>query len=77
VVAIRLGCINHAQLTVRAIEQAGLNCAGWIATCLDFSVLRSEETMQTLKLKLNASNLGILPYRPNADFNFFARQLRL
>jgi dethiobiotin synthetase len=31
VVAIRLGCINHALLSVKAIEQQGLKLAGWVA----------------------------------------------
>ena len=34
VVAIRLGCLNHALLTVEAIKQAGLPLAGWIANRL-------------------------------------------
>lgn len=31
VVAIRLGCINHALLTIKAIENDGLLLAGWVA----------------------------------------------
>ena len=31
VVGVRLGCLNHAQLTVEAIAARGLALAGWIA----------------------------------------------
>jgi dethiobiotin synthetase len=35
VVGMRLGCINHALLTVRAIAELRLQCAGWVANVLD------------------------------------------
>ena len=31
VVGMRLGCLNHALLTLRAINDCGLKCAGWVA----------------------------------------------
>jgi dethiobiotin synthetase len=31
VVGLRLGCLNHAQLTANAIREGGLPLAGWIA----------------------------------------------
>lgn len=31
VVGLRLGCLNHAQLTANAIRESGLPLAGWIA----------------------------------------------
>lgn len=77
VVAIRLGCINHAKLTYRAIQQAGVDCAGWIAMCADPDVLNPEEIIQTIENALDAPLLGVLPYRKTADFNFFAQQLKL
>lgn len=43
VVAIKLGCINHARLTYQAIAQSGVNCAGWIAVCTDPVLLSREE----------------------------------
>ncbi|MEY2706821.1 MAG: hypothetical protein RI905_572, partial [Pseudomonadota bacterium] len=33
VIGMKLGCINHALLTVEAIEQRGLQLAGWVANC--------------------------------------------
>lgn len=35
VVGMRLGCLNHALLTVRAIAAQQLECAGWVANVLD------------------------------------------
>lgn len=35
VVGIRLGCLNHAQLTAAAIRRDGLELAGWIANPID------------------------------------------
>jgi dethiobiotin synthetase len=35
VVGMRLGCLNHALLTLREIERNGLKCAGWVANVMD------------------------------------------
>ncbi len=35
VVGMRLGCLNHALLTTRAIAEYQLECAGWVANVLD------------------------------------------
>lgn len=75
IVAIRLGCINHAKLSYQAIQHSGLPCAGWIAMCVDPEMLNRDENIQTLKVSLAAPLLGIMPYREKADFNFFAEQL--
>jgi len=77
VVAIRLGCINHARLTYQAIKQSGVGCAGWIAVCTDPDLLSRDENIQTIKIALDAPLLGILPYRDIADFDFFSEQLML
>jgi len=77
VVAIRLGCINHAKLTYRGIQQTYIHCAGWIAACSDPNVLNRVEIIRTLEKAMDAPLLGVLPYRETADFNFFAQQLKL
>ena len=69
VVAIRLGCINHACLSYRAIVGAGLNCAGWIANCLDSEMLKTDENIESIKQRIDAPLLGVLPYQQqHADF---------
>jgi len=75
VVAIRLGCINHAKLTYQAIHYSGMPCAGWIAVCVDPGMPKLDENIQTIKRALNAPLLGILPYLTRADFDLLADKL--
>jgi dethiobiotin synthetase len=77
VVAIRLGCINHARLTYRAIISSGVNCAGWIAVCVNPNELHIEENIATLRKWLDSSLLGVLPFVNTPDFNGLARQFSL
>ncbi len=75
VVAIRLGCINHAKLTYQAIRHTGLPCAGWIANCTDPEMLCQNENIDTLKIALPAPLLGVLPYQDIVDFDLLAEAL--
>jgi dethiobiotin synthetase len=77
VVAIRLGCINHAKLTWQAIHYSGLFCVGWIAVCVDPDMLNRDENIHTIKAALDVPLLGVLPYLSNADFELFAGRLGL
>ena len=72
VVGIKLGCLNHAKLTYRAIYDSGLNCAGWIANCIDPTMLMTQENIDTLKQAIAAPLLGVLPYTTHADFEYLA-----
>lgn len=63
VAGLRLGCINHALLTYKAIQAKGLSCVGWVANRIDPSMLYVEETIETIKKNLPVSCLGVLPYR--------------
>ncbi len=60
VVAIRLGCINHALLTVRAIEQSGLCVQGWVANIME-NTPQQEQIIDTLKHAIAAPCLGEVP----------------
>jgi dethiobiotin synthetase len=77
VVAIRLGCINHARLTYQAIMQSGVPFAGWIAVCTDPELLNREDNILTLKNALGGPLLGVLPYSKVADFKFFSEKIKL
>ncbi len=77
VVAIRLGCINHAKLTYQAIQYADLPCAGWIAVCVDPDLHYLDENIQMIKTALTAPLLGVLPYLDSADFDLLAAKLTL
>ena len=72
VVAIRLGCINHAKLTWQAIQHSDIPCAGWIAVCVDPDMLSRDENIHTIKTALKVPLLGVLPYLESADFDLLA-----
>jgi len=61
VVGIRLGCINHALLTVQAIEQRGLKLHGWVANNIEQNA-QSTEIVNTLKQSISAPCLGVVPF---------------
>lgn len=67
VVAMRLGCINQARLSMAAILQSGLRCVGWIANGLDPQMLYPQENIDYLQKHLEAPLLGVLPYHINAE----------
>ena len=67
VVGMRLGCINHAILTAEAINADGLNLCGWVSNHLDRVYSKSEETIKTLKKRLNCPHIGNLLH--NSDFD--------
>ncbi|MAA58931.1 MAG: dethiobiotin synthase [Pseudomonadales bacterium] len=67
VVGVRLGCLNHALLTARAVAAAGLPLAGWVANGIDPEAAKVQENINTLKSMLPAPCLGVIPHGPQAD----------
>jgi dethiobiotin synthetase len=61
VVGMRLGCLNHALLTMEAIRGDGLRIAGWVANILDPEMPRLQENIDTLKQCINEPCLGTVP----------------
>ena len=61
VVAVRLGCLNHALLTAAAIRRSGLPLCGWVANRLDCGCLQVEENIAALQDRLDAPLLADLP----------------
>ncbi len=62
VVGLRLGCINHALLSARAIDADGCSLLGWIGNTIDPHMLALEENLATLRTLMPAPCLGVLPY---------------
>ncbi len=60
VVDVRLGCINHALLTVSAIEQSGLVLKGWVAN-KRIKNNQAEHIINTLQHVIAAPCIGIVP----------------
>ncbi len=77
VVAIKLGCINHAKLTYLAIQHSGVLCVGWIGVCVDPDMLKLDENIDTITTALDFPLLGVLPWLESADFNLLASKLTL
>lgn len=67
VVGLRLGCINHALLSVRAIESDGLRLAGWIANAVDPALARTDDTLASLRARIAAPYLGCVPFGAAED----------
>ena len=64
VVGMRLGCINHALLTCEAIQSRQLTIAGWVANTLSEEMSLLNENIQTLKERIFAPFLGVIPTLP-------------
>ncbi len=61
VIGMKLGCLNHAFLTVAAIRSAGLTLAGWIANCATETMPFLTDNLASLELRLDAPCLGQVP----------------
>jgi dethiobiotin synthetase len=64
VVGMRLGCINHALLTCEAIQSRQLTIAGWVANTLSTKMPLLDENIQSLKDRIFAPFLGVVPSLP-------------
>ncbi len=60
VVNMKLGCLNHAILTMEAINRDGLKIAGWVANAGLEEMPYFEENLATLQGMLSAPLLGTL-----------------
>ncbi|MGX5729089.1 dethiobiotin synthase [Pseudoxanthomonas beigongshangi] len=67
VVGMRLGCLNHARLTARAIRADGAELIGWIANEVDPEMARRDENFELLKARIDAPCWGRLTHRATAD----------
>jgi dethiobiotin synthetase len=68
VVGLRLGCINHALLTCRAVGEAGLPMAGWIANGIDPEEAEADRVIEAIKTRVEAPLLARVPNRPSESF---------
>lgn len=75
VVGMRLGCINHALLTVEAIHRDGLKLAGWVANEPGPRMSCYQENLDTLCRLLPAPLLGEVPQIAPFDANKAAEHL--
>ncbi|MDI1300128.1 dethiobiotin synthase [Methylotenera sp.] len=70
VVGMRLGCINHALLTVEAIQARGLKLAGWVANEIEPNFSMFEENLVSLQQRITAPCLSVVKWESSAQFKF-------
>ena len=76
VVGVKLGCINHALLTVEAIRNDGLELAGWVANIIDPDGARQSENIAFLKQHIAAPCLAEVPHLAIASAEQVAKHLQ-
>ncbi|MCH8538019.1 MAG: dethiobiotin synthase [Alkalimonas sp.] len=62
VVGVKLGCLNHAMLTVRELERSGVPLLGWVANCVDPEMELMHENIEDLQQRITAPCLGVVPH---------------
>jgi dethiobiotin synthetase len=77
VVGMRLGCLNHALLTVEAIAARGLTLSGWVANVLDGTMPALQENIEALRERIVSPLLGVVPYMAKPDARAASGQLHL
>jgi len=77
IVGLKLGCLNHARLTLEAIRESGCRFAGWAGSQVDAGFAALEENCSTLERLLQAPPIAILPHQPerSADAQLLAGAL--
>lgn len=63
VVGLRLGCLNHAQLTRLAVAMRGVPFAGWIANEADPAMERRPENLASLERWLGEPALAVVRHQ--------------
>jgi dethiobiotin synthetase len=62
VVAVRLGCLNHALLSAHAVHARGLALAGWVANLVDPKMERIDANLLALDERLPAPRIATLAW---------------
>lgn len=60
VVGMKLGCLNHALLTVEQLQRSGIRMAGWVANLLSEPMPYWQENIETLDARLGIPRIGTL-----------------
>ena len=76
IVGVKLGCLNHAMLTVREIERSGCQLLGWVANCIDPDMALLAQNIADLTGRISAPCLGVVPFSPDpVQYQQLAREL--
>jgi dethiobiotin synthetase len=63
VVGMRLGCINHALLTVEVIQTRGLKLAGWVANEIEPNFVMFDENLRSIQQRIAAPCLSVVRWQ--------------
>ena len=77
VVAIRLGCLNHALLTALAINGRGLRLAGWVANRMDQAMQEADANIRALASRLPAPLVADLAWHADRIAGPVRREVRV
>lgn len=77
VVGLRLGCINHARLTARAIAADGARLVGWVGNGIDPTMDRCDDVFALLQARLPVPCWGRLPFSAMPDPQALAIHLQV
>jgi dethiobiotin synthetase len=76
VVGMKLGCLNHAILSARAIQLDGVRIAGWIANSVQPYFPELQDNVAILQSMLSAPCLGVIPHCQPLDLPRMAAGLK-
>lgn len=77
VVGMRLGCLNHALLTMEAIASRGLRLAGWVANHIDAEMAVAADNVRALEERIAAPLLARIDFAAQPDPRVIAGSLNL
>lgn len=77
VVGLKLGCLNHARLTERAIAADGGHLLGWIVSSIDPGLEHADAYLRLLRAELQTPWLGTVPFAPDSKATALVGHLRL
>jgi len=77
VVGMRLGCINHALLTMEAIKARGLSLVGWVANQVDPHMTVFEENLEALENRIQAPCVGVILWQKKVCLQDIANLLSI
>ena len=75
VVGVRLGCLNHALLSVEAMATRGLRLAGWVANHIDSQMAAADENVRALEALIAAPMLARIAFDASPDATKIAAML--
>ena len=65
VLGLKLGCLNHAILTYRAMLNEEVTIKGWVVNCIDPFMEAQLENIKTIQKYIKSPCLGVIKYNQN------------